>query len=107
MLHTFVLHFVTLIFRFEIVQSVMKQQDTLINQLRTAEQAARTDVRCMKRTDAEEGAKKHLNEQLLVEVEQRLKLADHAVVTAKKRNAELQTRCDELSTQWEAERKLR
>ena len=85
----------------------MKQQDTIINQLRTAEQSARIDIRCMKRTEAEEGSKKHLNEQLLVEVEQRLKLADHAVVTAKKRNDELQTRCDELSTQWEAERKLR
>ena len=107
MLRIFSLYFVTFIFRFEIVQSVMKQQDIVINQLRTAEQSARIDVRSMKRTDAEEGSKKHLNEQLLVEVEQRLKLADHAVVTAKKRNAELQTRCDELSTQWEAERKLR
>ena len=95
------------IFRVEILQNVMKQQDSIINQLRIAEQAARTDVRCMKRTEADEGSKKHLNEQLLVEVEQRLKLADHTVVTAKKRNAELQDRCDELSTQWEAERKLR
>lgn len=85
----------------------MKQQDTLIHQLRQAEQLARTDVRTMKRTEAEEGSKRHLTEQLLVEADQKLKLADHTVLTSKKRNTELQGRCDELSTQWEAERKLR
>ena len=85
----------------------MKQQDNIIHQLRQAEQLARTDVRGMKRTEAEEGSKRHLTEQLLVEADQKLKLADHSVVTAKRRNAELQGRCDELSTQWEAERKLR
>jgi hypothetical protein len=52
-------------------------------------------------------SKRHLNEQLLVEAEQKLRLADHSVETAKKRNTELQSRCDELSSQWESERKLR
>ena len=93
--------------RIDIVQGVMRQQDGLISQLRAAELAARTDVRTMKRLEAEEGSKKRLNEQLLVEAEQKLKLADHSVVTDKKRNTELQSRCDELSTQWETERKLR
>lgn len=85
----------------------MKQQDSLITQLRNAEQSARTDIRGMKRTGAEESSSRHLNEQLLIEAEQKLKLADHSVGIAKKRNVELQNRCDELSTQWEAERKLR
>jgi flagellar biosynthesis/type III secretory pathway chaperone len=89
------------------VQNVMKQQDSLITQLRSAEQAARTDIRVMKRTGADESSNRHLNEQLLIEAEQKLKLADHSVGIAKKRNVELQNRCDELSTQWEAERKLR
>ena len=66
----------------------MKQQDTLIHQLRQAEQLARTDVRTMKRTEAEEGSKRHLTEQLLVEADQKLKLADHTVLTSKKRNTE-------------------
>lgn len=99
--------FLTLTRRIEIVQNVMKQQDSLITQLRSAEQAARTDIRVMKRTGADESSNRHLNEQLLIEAEQKLKLADHSVGIAKKRNVELQNRCDELSTQWEAERKLR
>ena len=93
--------------RIEIVEAVMKQQDSIINQLRSAELAARTDVRNMKRTGTEESSSKHQNEQLLLEAEQNLKLADHSVDLARKRNIELQNRCDELSAQWEAERKLR
>lgn len=93
--------------RIEVVEAVMKQQDSIISQLRCAELAARTDIRNMKRTGAEESSSKHQNEQLLLEAEQNLKLADHSVDTAKKRNIELQNRCDELSAQWEAERKLR
>jgi hypothetical protein len=99
--------FLILTHRIEIVQNVMKQQDSLITQLRSAELAARTDIRVMKRTGADESSNRHLNEQLLIEAEQKLKLADHSVGIAKKRNIELQNRCDELSTQWEAERKLR
>ena len=85
----------------------MKQQDSLILQLRAAEQSARTDVRGMKKTEAEESSNRHLNEQLLVEAEQKIKLAEYSVETSKKRNTELQSRCDELSVQWETERKLR
>jgi hypothetical protein len=95
------------LYRIEVVEAVMKQQDSIISQLRCAELAARTDIRNMKRTGAEESSSKHQNEQLLLEAEQNLKLADHSVDTAKKRNIELQNRCDELSAQWEAERKLR
>lgn len=85
----------------------MKQQDSLILQLRAAEQSARTDVRGMKKMEAEESSNRHRNEQLLVEAEQKIKLAEYSVETSKKRNFELQSRCDELSTQWEMERKLR
>ena len=85
----------------------MKQQDSLILQLRVAEQTARTDVRGMKKTEAEESSNRHLNEQLLVEAEQKIKLAEYSVETSKKRNTELQSRCNELSIQWEMERKLR
>lgn len=89
------------------LQNAMKQQEVIINQLRAAEQAARNEIVALKKSASEETSKRHLNEQLLMEAEQKIKLAEHTVEIAKKRNVELQARCDELTAQCESERKMR
>ena len=90
--------------RIEHLQVQMKTQDAVISQLRSAENAARNEIQALRKTHSDEHSQRILNEQLVVEAEQKLKLAEHSAELAKKRNAELQTRCDELSGQVVSER---
>ena len=85
--------------RIDHLQVQMKTQDAVISQLRSAENAARNEIQALRKTHSDEHSQRILNEQLVVEAEQKLKLAEHSAELAKKRNAELQTRCDELSGQ--------
>lgn len=85
--------------RIDHLQVQMKTQDAVISQLRSAENAARSEIQALRKTHSDEHSQRILNEQLVVEAEQKLKLAEHSAELAKKRNAELQTRCDELSGQ--------
>lgn len=50
---------------------------------------------------------RHIDEQRLLEARQQLADTEHGVKGALKRNQELQSRCDELSRQCEAERKAK
>ena len=93
--------------RIDNLQSQLKTQDGVISQLRSAEGAARTEIQSLRKTHSDEHSQRILNEQLVVEAEQKLKLAEHSMELAKKRNAELQTRANELSGQMEVERKCR
>ncbi len=93
--------------RIDHLQAQLKTQDGVIAQLRSAEGAARTEIQGLRKTHSDEHSQRILNEQLVVEAEQKLKLAEHSMELAKKRNAELQTRCNELSGQMETERKAR
>ena len=93
--------------RIDQLPAQLKNQDGVISQLRAAEGAARTEIQGLRKTHSDEHSQRILNEQLVVEAEQKLKLAEHSMELAKKRNAELQTRCNELSGQMETERKAR
>ena len=85
----------------------MKQQDGIINHMRQIEQSLRSDISNFKKSSLETVNKRHVDEQELLEAQQKLSLAGHTLEAAKKRNMELQARCDELGKKLEAERKLR
>ena len=93
--------------RIDVLRNTIQQQDTLINQLRQADHNSRSEILSLKKMNAESISKCHMNDQILLENEQKLKLVEHSVDTIQKRNKELQDRCTELAHQMEAERKLR
>lgn len=91
----------------ETVEAVLKQQDAVITHQRQAEQALRLDMTNLRRSTSETLNKRHVDEQELLEAQQKLSLSVHSLDAAKKRNMELQARCDELGKKLEAERKQR
>lgn len=89
------------------MRNVMQQQENLLNQIRQSEQSLRNDCQTLKKTATEVEGSRHLDEQKLLEAKQRLADSEHGVKSALKRNEELQSRCDELSSKCESERKAR
>ena len=61
----------------------------------------------MKKSHFDAIGKKHIEEQDLLEAQQKLSLTINTLDAAKKRNMELQARCDELGKKLEVERKQR
>lgn len=65
-------------------------QDAVISQLRAVETAVRGEIHGFRKLQSDEHSQRILNEQLVVEAEQKLKLTEHSMELGKKRNAELQ-----------------
>ena len=89
------------------MKGVMQQQDSLLSQIRQAEQMVRGDCHAAKKSAQELSGARHIEEQKLLEAKQKLEDSQHGVDSALKRNAELQKRCDQLTSQCESERKAR
>ena len=96
-----------LVIRMELIRGVMNQQENLLNHVRQSESSLRNECQALKKTAMEvDGAR--LNEETkLAEAKQRLADSEHGVKSALKRNEELQSRCDELTSKCETERKAR
>lgn len=93
--------------KYEAVDCVISQQDIVIGHLRQVEQGLRGDISNIKKSNLETTGKRHVDEQELLEAQQKLSLTSSTLEATKKRNMELQARCDELGKKLEAERKLR
>ena len=88
-------------------QTILKQQEQLIAQLVSLEQALRTELHASKIEYREFQGKHKLSQQALDEAEQKLKLAEHSIEAANKRNTELHERCTEISNKLKVERELK
>lgn len=85
----------------------MRQQDTIITSLKAEELILKNEIIFLKKSLHESKLTQISNEELLLEAQQKASVAEHAVDSTKKRNVQLQARCDELGKKLEAERKLR
>lgn len=95
------------VFRLAAVEAVMSVQESLIAQLRGSEQGVRGELQSLKRVVTSEGEAQWTRDQALVTAEEKLRSAELGVAAERKRNSELQARCDELASQWDSERKAR
>jgi chromosome segregation ATPase len=93
--------------RVEAVEAVMSHQDALLATLRKTERTNRADVLTVKKSVTTDSQEQHETSQRLLEAEQNWALIQKSVDSEKSRNAELKSRCDDLASQLEKERKLR
>lgn len=93
--------------RMETIKKLHERQDQIVPNLRASEQQIRSEYLTLK-NNYDDLQEKHQNDLVqLEEVKQNVSDIKHTLSATLKRNEELQSRCDELTSQCEAERKLR
>ncbi len=85
----------------------MQQQHLVIGQLEQVETNLRKELQLVQKNSIDELQRYYVDEQTVIEAQQKLVVAELAIEEEKKRNLDLRERCDELSVQTESERKLR
>ena len=89
------------------MEVILKQQDILISSLRKTERSLRVELQSAKKGVVSDVQQQHVDTQDLVEANQNISVIQKSLSAEKKRNADLQTRCDDLTHSLEKERKLR
>ena len=93
--------------RRETFENLIKQQEIVIQSLKNNEQLLRNELTENKKTIFKLSNKEITDEQIILESNQKNNLSEITFTAAKRRNMELQARCDELGKKLEAERKKR
>jgi chromosome segregation ATPase len=93
--------------RLESTDKMMKYQETVFNQLRAAEQSAKTELHNYKASTQEAISQRSINDLEKEEWQKKIAMVENEAEKSKKRNVELQARCDQLTAQCEEERKAR
>lgn len=91
----------------ESCEIALKQQEKVVSSLRSHESVLRSEMNDLKKNLQIANANQHEKEQLLEEVNQKLKSSESIIAAAKKCNSDLQSRCVELTKRLESERKTR
>lgn len=84
-----------------------KRQDSMINQLKSAEQNARSEISTLRAEKSELICSKSSIEQDKLDLQHKLDWTNKELEQAEERNRKLQARCVELTTKAETERKQR
>jgi E3 ubiquitin-protein ligase BRE1 len=85
----------------------MQQQEAQVQQLRNTEQHLRGELQAHKKSLLEAAARQQTEELKVQDNQQNLQDAESRIKAVQKRNVELQSRCDLLTSQSESERKAR
>jgi len=90
--------------KYDVISSLLKHQETLINKLRSSEHSSKISYQTEKKNKLEE-EDKYMKED--VGSDKKLLAKENSLIATQKQNKELQGQCDELSKKLEKNRKRR